>query len=552
MTRTPFPSATYLDSWPNGPFAVLYPGSHLETHLGRVALPPGETFGLLYLHCTPDPLVGFRIGGQRHDDGQMQEWTQRDGWLPTFPPLSARAVYVGTVLMDTLPAGYQFVDEKTGEPVERTRTYAPLNGLSEWSMIGDLQIGQLHDGDPGLGCFDGTTLRLIEPGLCTFHVEHRDGERVTLSFVKPTQAVRIDCGLAELRALPPVEVPEPEPPPFVPVSVGDPLPADGRVYDLLPFVLGNPGRWPRRGPTHTLGQIVRDQLFYFVKFAGNEPGAANGESYEAWAYDANWLYLLEDASSGDTYSFTDPRMWPRFLPIGFAAAFDTGPHEAVWRDRTTCVVTKREPFARRMWLHGLQSWDWGPDLGVRLTAMLVYDDTGGFHTPGRYVEVGYYAKGAGSVRWESYKSDVVYATNPPSFPAAARVAQSSFYLVGGPNPQPKLLNCVAQTVPSYPPWLPKPPDPDPPNPPIPVEDEMFAYGPIVPGFKPGTDHDNGNGTVSVQKPNGKWLCVTPNGVIEERDTPGGAWESFHRSGNSLVAVRDGGAAGTLVYVFPVS
>ena len=83
---------------------------------------------------------------------------------------------------------------------------------------------------------------------------------------------------------------------------------------------------------------------------------------------------------------------------------------------------------------------------------------------------------------------------------------------------------------------------------------MIAYGSPIPGFFPGDLHDNGNGTVSVQKPNGKWLCVTPAGVVEERDTPGGAWESFRRgkNGASLIADRDGESAGLLVYVLALA
>lgn len=552
MIRQSYLGATYIDVWPSGQFAALYPSSHIQTHIGRVDLPIGETFGLLYLHCTP--VGGFRFGGQRHDDGQMQEWTEVSGWQPSKPPLSARAVYVGSVLTDILPAGYQYVDETNG-PIERTVTYGPKNGLSEWAMVGNLQIGQLHDGDPGLGLWDGTTLRLIEPGLCTFHNEHRDGENVTLSFCKPGEAVRIDTTMAELRARPPVLTPKPEPPSTYTIGpAGPPRPADGRLYDLLPFVVGEAQFWPRRGPSHTLGQIVRPQarggLYYYVKFAGNEPGAANGESYEAWAWDDNWIYQLEDATAWDADTSTDFRMWPRFMQIGEQHAFQTGPHEKIWHDRTTCRETKREPWQRKMWLHEVRDWNWGPDLGVRLTGTLVYDATAGFHTPGRYIEIGLYALKAGECRWEPHKSWICYENSKTAvFSDASRADRKDFYLIGGPNPQPKLLNCVPQVVPNEPPWK---PTSDPPKPPIPVEDLMLAYGPIVPGFKPGKDHDNGNGTISVQKPNGKWLCVTPDGGIEERDTPGGAWESFIKSGNSIVAERDGGARGTLVYVLAVA
>ena len=63
---------------------------------------------------------------------------------------------------------------------------------------------------------------------------------------------------------------------------------------------------------------------------------------------------------------------------------------------------------------------------------------------------------------------------------------------------------------------------------------------------------NGDGTVSAQKANGKWLCVTPDGQLEERDSPGGLWESFVRGNSSLIAYRDGGASGPKVYVLPLA
>ena len=50
---------------------------------------------------------------------------------------------------------------------------------------------------------------------------------------------------------------------------------------------------------------------------------------------------------------------------------------------------------------------------------------------------------------------------------------------------------------------------------------MIAYGPPMKDFAAGEEHDNGNGTISIRKPNGKWLCVTPTGAVEERDTPEG-------------------------------
>lgn len=81
---------------------------------------------------------------------------------------------------------------------------------------------------------------------------------------------------------------------------------------------------------------------------------------------------------------------------------------------------------------------------------------------------------------------------------------------------------------------------------------MIAYTAPIPGFLLGALHDNDNGTVSVQKPNGKWLCVTPSGAVEERDTPGGAWESFRVGKACLIAERDGGDKGPQVFVLSLA
>lgn len=83
---------------------------------------------------------------------------------------------------------------------------------------------------------------------------------------------------------------------------------------------------------------------------------------------------------------------------------------------------------------------------------------------------------------------------------------------------------------------------------------MIAFGQALPGFTKGEEVDNGNGTVSFKKPNGKFLCVTPGGQVEERDTPGGVWESFTYGKNraSLVAEREGPDGSPVVYVLPIA
>ena len=71
---------------------------------------------------------------------------------------------------------------------------------------------------------------------------------------------------------------------------------------------------------------------------------------------------------------------------------------------------------------------------------------------------------------------------------------------------------------------------------------MIGYGLPISGFAGGDLHDNGNGTVSVKKPNGKYLCVTPEGEVQERDEPGGPWESFRKGKGCLIAERESGIA----------
>src|SRR3982751_386418 len=139
-----YPGASYIDAWPSGEFAVLYPWSRIETHVGRVDFPAGERFGLMFLHCTP--AGRFRFARLAHDLGMVCEWRQIGGWQLPRPPVTGRLVYdADGVIHDASPAGYQYVDEATGLPVSRIDTYGPRNGLSEWCVVADLQIGQVHD-----------------------------------------------------------------------------------------------------------------------------------------------------------------------------------------------------------------------------------------------------------------------------------------------------------------------------------------------------------------------------------------------------------------------
>jgi hypothetical protein len=336
-------------------------------------------------------------------------------------------------------------------------------------------VGYQWNGDyrnPAIRCIGGV-----------FQIASSDGFGVAQRF-------SVDPATPRRPLLPPVIVTPPPPPPQEPTGPRAPArQADGRVYDLLTYILGEPGTWPRKGPTHPMNQVLgAGGRFHYVKFGDVLP---SGEAYETWGADADWIRHFEDAS-GEVYAFADTRWYPRRMPIGQAAAFDTGEHENTYRERATCQVIRRVPFRRRMWVEAIYDrFYWGPDLGERETLVAVYDPTAGIHTADRILEVNYFAKGAGWVRWEAYRSDLVYPKNARGAAVFAGVpfaARSDFYLLGGPNTQPKLSGCVPPVI------VPPPPDhPNPPPPPDPQEDTMKTVAIKGPGGKYGRADASGTG-----------------------------------------------------------
>jgi hypothetical protein len=85
------------------------------------------------------------------------------------------------------------------------------------------------------------------------------------------------------------------------------------------------------------------------------------------------------------------------------------------------------------------------------------------------------------------------------------------------------------------------PAPEPEPPPVELTD-MMAYSAPILGFQPGQlePHPDGNGALLIRKHNGKVVCVTPDGNLEERDHAG-PWEKFTKAKNgaSLIAEREG-------------
>jgi hypothetical protein len=227
MTRTSFPGGYFVDAWPDGTKAVLYQGSHIQTHLRRVSFPEGEQFGLMYLTCTPHG--GFKLAGQAHDAvGVTWEWTAAAGWHK-LPFATGRGAYGPSgAFVDSLPAGIQFVTPE-GRAMSRVETYGPFKRLSEWVKVGDFYIGQGHDLGGVRVVGPDSLLRTLDEGHCVFIHGHELGERVTVSYVKAGEgAVVVDLTFAELRQLPLAEV--------VPDVIVSPAPSEPKPMnqEILP------------------------------------------------------------------------------------------------------------------------------------------------------------------------------------------------------------------------------------------------------------------------------------------------------------------------------
>ncbi len=94
-------------------------------------------------------------------------------------------------------------------------------------------------------------------------------------------------------------------------------------------------------------------------------------------------------------------------------------------------------------------------------------------------------------------------------------------------------------------WLTRPFDPHPTQ-----EVRMVLYNANAAAALRGelVDHPDGPPWKGVKKPNGKYVCVTPSGAIEERDWLQ-SWERFRVASNNaqLIAERDGGRTWTLAF-----
>lgn len=241
MSTTPktIPGGSYVDAWPTGEYCALIVGSHVETHLGPIPLPPGESFGPVFLRCTP--AGGFKMIGLSHDIAwTLFEWTQATGqWraIPYGPPTAGNnpAIYslTGDLIDAPIPigdgfssAGYRQVSAQNVPVLGQDTYFSPAMRLSEYSAAVDLFIGQGHDAG-GVAVWDGNNLRLLWPGEDLFiNVHPVNGSQITVScWAHDLNASLIwQVSAAELRDLPLV-VATPLPPPPAPTPIPPVVPS---------------------------------------------------------------------------------------------------------------------------------------------------------------------------------------------------------------------------------------------------------------------------------------------------------------------------------------
>ena len=173
--------------------------------------------------------------------------------------------------------------------------------------------------------------------------------------------------------------------------------------DLLNYLLGDASLWPRVG-SHSQNQIVdlaRREVCW-VKYS-------NPRRFECWRWDDRYVYHAVDhaldGDSNESYTLTDGRWLPRYLPADATAAspwtLDVADNNLVWYDASCHVDPSRShafPYRMRAWFESRV--DAGPDLGRRNALIFDYQPYDpNAASPGaseRYLM----ALGAGWYRWE--------------------------------------------------------------------------------------------------------------------------------------------------------
>jgi hypothetical protein len=203
----PYPGALYGVNLVSGEQAICFP-DRVATHLGRVDNPNGDY--LMFPRITT--VGGFAITGKAHTGGNA--WVNAGSWIDdgpsngSWPAIFDRA---GTLHIirpgpDVTSQGYRYVDEQNRLILGDDTYYSPAMGLSEYTTLAGVSIGQGHDRGGVRVMIDGIGRRL-DDGPCTMvQVDHADGQ-FAISYTRVDRVIQLWISRDELAALPKDEAP---------------------------------------------------------------------------------------------------------------------------------------------------------------------------------------------------------------------------------------------------------------------------------------------------------------------------------------------------------
>lgn len=231
LPREEYPGGSHPDAMPTGERVVLFHGSHLWTHAGPVAFPPGESFGTMFNRVAP----GRKFAGLKHDGGGLAENVDGEwhdvpgpyaGTSPLIYNLNGQLIHDPIVYPDgsVSSQGYGYIDENN-QPVAAQDTFATPDGqINRYSVYRGVIFGQGHEGGLVVRGPDGVTRLLASESPFDIRVQGV-GPMVAVSFWDAQrdglQAYVYVNTLAAFLSLPPIGAPappvdKPTPPPPTP------------------------------------------------------------------------------------------------------------------------------------------------------------------------------------------------------------------------------------------------------------------------------------------------------------------------------------------------
>jgi hypothetical protein len=208
--RGPFayPGALFGVNLASGEQALCFP-DHVGTHLGPVTNPNGDY--LMFPRITT--VGGFRIVGGAHTG--MDAWLYAGGqWMPqgprngSWPAIFDRngALLIVRPAPNVTSQGYRYIDEQNRPVMGDDTYYSPALGLSEYTTLAGVSIGQGHDRGGVRVVIDGIG-RLLDSGPCTMvQVDHAGGQ-FAISYTRVDRVIQLWISRDELAALPKDEAP---------------------------------------------------------------------------------------------------------------------------------------------------------------------------------------------------------------------------------------------------------------------------------------------------------------------------------------------------------